>query len=170
MDETTINNEVKKPAARKPRKQTAKAPSQKSKKANAKSITVIATGRRKRAIARASLSNGNGNILINNKSLDLIEPKELRSIIMEPFSVSPTAAKLQDKINIKINVFGGGMSSQAQASRNSISKAIIAFVNNDSIRNEFNDYRYMIADDPRRVESKKFKGPKARARFQTSYR
>ncbi|MCL4381035.1 MAG: 30S ribosomal protein S9 [Candidatus Marsarchaeota archaeon] len=170
MDETTTNNEAKKPAPRKTRKQAPKAPSQKAKKTNAKSITVIATGRRKSAVARASVSNGDGTILINNKNLELIEPKELRSIIMEPFSISPTAAQIQDKVSIKVNVFGGGMSSQAQASRNSISKAMIAFVNNDSIRNEFNDYRYMIADDPRRVESKKFKGPKARARFQTSYR
>ncbi len=154
---------------RKPRSKLASAEPE-PKKSRLKSITITATGKRKRSIARAYISKGKGTILINNTNIELIEPKELRSIIMEPFAVSPTAAQIQNQIDIKINVFGGGLSSQAQASRNSISKAIIKFVNNDSINNEFSNYRYMVVDDPRRVESKKFKGPKARARFQTSYR
>ncbi len=131
---------------------------------------IIAVSKRKRAIARAYISKGNGTILINNKNIELIEPKELRSIILEPFYISPSMNSALKQVNVKINVFGGGLSSQAQASRNSIAKALIQFINTDSVKNEFNDYRYMIVDDPRRVESKKFKGPKARARFQTSYR
>ena len=94
----------------------------------------------------------------------------MKGIILEPFSISPTMNQALKSINIKINVIGGGLSSQAQASRNSIAKALIQFINNDSVKKELANYRYMIVDDPRRVESKKFKGPKARARFQTSYR
>lgn len=141
---------------------------QKQKPSSIKNI--IATSKRKRAIARAYISKGNGIILINNKNIDLIEPKEMKGIILEPFSVSPTMNQALKSINIKINVIGGGLSSQAQASRNSIAKALIQFINNDSVKKELANYRYMIVDDPRRVESKKFKGPKARARFQTSYR
>ncbi len=133
-------------------------------------ISIIGVSKRKRAIARAYVSRGNGSIFINNKNIELIEPKELRSIILEPFYVSPSMNSALKQVNIKINVFGGGLSSQAQASRNSIAKALIKFINTTSIKSEFNNYRYMIVDDPRRVESKKFKGPKARARFQTSYR
>lgn len=142
----------------------------KDKQKKKQSISIIGVSKRKRAIARAYVSEGNGLIFINNKNIELIEPKELRSIILEPFYVSPSMNLALKQVNIKINVFGGGLSSQAQASRNSITKALIKFINNDSIKSEFNNYRYMIVDDPRRVESKKFKGPKARARFQTSYR
>ncbi len=75
------------------------------------------------------------------------------------------------QMDIKVNVYGGGSSAQAQAVRSAIAKSIVAFSGSDAIKKEYLNYdRFMVVDDARRVEPKKFKGPKARARFQKSYR
>jgi small subunit ribosomal protein S9 len=74
-------------------------------------------------------------------------------------------------VDISINVKGGGTVAQAQAARSAIAKALSGFSNSDVIRKDYLRYdRVLLADDPRRVEPKKYLGTKARARFQTSYR
>ena len=74
-------------------------------------------------------------------------------------------------MDIKVNVQGGGASAQAQAVRSAIAKSIIEFSGMESLKKDYMHYdRFMVVDDSRRVEPKKFKGPKARARFQKSYR
>ena len=73
--------------------------------------------------------------------------------------------------DISINVHGGGSSGQAQAARSALAKVISKAAGSDVVKKMYMDYdRTMLVDDVRQVEPKKFKGPKARARFQKSYR
>ena len=141
------------------------------KKAKKGPRVVFVKSKRKAAIARASVKDGNGRIRINSFNIETVEPKELRRIMMEPISVSSGTKSLSAKVNIDVSVNGGGISAQAQAVRGAIAKGIAAFSEGDDLKREFMKHdRSMIVDDFRRVEPKKFKGPKARARFQKSYR
>ncbi len=132
---------------------------------------VIAKGKRKRAIARATLRAGRGEIRINGMDVNLVKPKEVRDLILEPIKVSSLAKTLADVSKIDVNVYGGGRSGQAQATRSAIAKVIASASPNDAIRKIYMEYdRTLLVDDYRRVEPKKFLGTKARARFQKSYR
>lgn len=144
----------------------------KSKKSRSLGKIFIEKGKRKEAVARATLfSNGSGEILLNGVSIEYLQPKEIKEIIMEPLNIAPMAKEIASKSKISINVSGGGVSGRAQAARNALAKAIVAASGSDELKNIFMQYdRNILIDDSRRVEPKKFKGPKARARFQTSYR
>jgi small subunit ribosomal protein S9 len=127
--------------------------------------------KRKSAVARASARKGNGKIRLNGFDINIYEPIELRRLMLEPLNISKSTNDQVRVMDIEINVIGGGQSSQAQAVRGAIAKSIVAMSGSDVIKKEFMDHdRFMIIDDARRVEPKKFKGPKARARFQKSYR
>lgn len=133
--------------------------------------TVFVKSKRKSAVARASANSGTGKIKVNGFDINITEPLELRRLMLEAVNVSKETQDAARRIDIKISVYGGGQSSQAQAVRGAIAKSIAASVEGDSIRRAYMQYdRFMIIDDSRRVEPKKFKGPKARARFQKSYR
>lgn len=132
---------------------------------------VLVKSKRKSAVARASSKKGTGKIRINGFDIATYEPMELRHVMLEPINVSGLTRETARAIDININVRGGGQSSQAQAVRGAIAKSITGSSNSDVVRKEYMRYdRSMLIDDTRRVEPKKFKGPKARARFQKSYR
>ncbi len=127
--------------------------------------------KRKQAVARASSSTGKGMIRVNGFDLNIIEPIEYRAMMMEPVNFSDTTKGIASKMEIKVSVHGGGSSAQAQAVRSAIAKSLIEFSGSESLKKDYMHYdRFMVVDDSRRVEPKKFKGPKARARFQKSYR
>jgi small subunit ribosomal protein S9 len=132
---------------------------------------VLSKSKRKSAVARASARPGSGRVTINGFDINTVEPLEHRRLMLEPASVSPDARAVFSGMDIKVSVYGGGTSSQAQAVRGAIAKSIVSFSGSESIKREYLNYdRFMVVDDARRVEPKKFKGPKARARFQKSYR
>jgi len=129
---------------------------------------VLASGKRKTAIARAVISPGKGIVRINGRRLEAIENPWIRAIIEEPLLL---IGPLRNQINIKVRVRGGGVSGQAQAVRIAIARAIVKYFDDPRIKALFRQYdRYMLVGDPRRKEMKKYGGPGARARFQTSYR
>ncbi|MGC8479519.1 MAG: 30S ribosomal protein S9 [Candidatus Micrarchaeia archaeon] len=129
-------------------------------------------GKRKEAIARASIySKGSGEIFINGVNINYIKPLEIKYIVTEPLNISPIAMDIATKSRIRINVHGGGVSGRAQAARNALAKALVKASGSEELKAAFMKYdRNILVDDYRRVEPKKYKGPKARARFQTSYR
>jgi small subunit ribosomal protein S9 len=132
---------------------------------------VMVKSKRKTAIARASIKKGSGRIRINGFDVSTIEPMEFRNMILEPLGVSATTEELAKGIDINILVNGGGRSAQAQAARGAIAKGISEYSGADIVKKGYMHYdRSMLVDDPRRVEPKKFGGPKARARVQKSYR
>jgi len=130
---------------------------------------VVASGKRKTAIARATIRPGTGRIRINKILLEHLMPPLAREIIEEPLYLATD--EIVNKVDINVNVRGGGVISQAEAARMAIAKGLVEFTKSMELRNRFIEYdRTMIASDPRRKEPKKFGGPGARARKQKSYR
>jgi len=147
------------------------APRRKSAPKRSAKQVILVKSKRKRAVARASATEGTGRVRLNGFDIQTYEPVALRQLMLEAIGVSPATADIAKRMDIKVTVHGGGQSSQAQAVRGAVAKSIVAYSGNDSLKTMYMHYdRFMLIDDARRVEPKKFKGPKARARFQKSYR
>lgn len=136
-----------------------------------KNKPIIEKSRRKRAVARARLMPGAQRLTFNSFDINTVKPRELREIILEPVNLSGMTKEIAKNSDIQIIVRGGNSSGQAQAARSALAKVIAKAANGDAVKNMYMEYdRALLVDDVRQVEPKKFKGPKARARFQKSYR
>ncbi len=130
---------------------------------------MVLSGKRKTAIARATVRVGKGRVRINNVPLEIYETKLARDKILEPLLL--TDEKVLSQLDINVKVSGGGFMGQAEAARMAIAKGLLKWTKSTRLRTALRDYdRTMIAGDPRRSEPKKFGGPGARARDQKSYR
>ncbi len=124
----------------------------------------IYVGRRKTAVARVILKNGNGKFTINKKGFEEFFPQLLsREDILLPFKVTET----EGKYDVNVNVNGGGITGQAQSVRLGIARALIEL--NPEYRPALKA-EGLLTRDPRMVERKKYGRPKARKRFQFSKR
>src|ERR1035438_1395082 len=84
----------------------------------------LGTGRRKTAIARVRLATGSGKITVNGRPVENYFPLDtLRSTVSQPLTVTGTA----DKLDVRVNVTGGGPNGQAGATRHGISRALLKF-------------------------------------------
>ena len=125
---------------------------------------VNALGRRKCAVARVYVTEGNGKITINKKDLTEYFPSSiLQYVVKQPLQLLDVA----EKYDIKVNLFGGGYTGQSQALRLAIARALVKINAEDkkALRAEG-----FMTRDPRAVERKKPGQPKARRRFQFSKR
>lgn len=125
---------------------------------------INAVGRRKAAIARVFVTEGNGEITVNKRTLDVYFPSSiLQFIVKQPL------AKLdaEGKYNIKVNLVGGGYKGQAEALRLAIARALVKINPEDKTALRAEGF---MTRDPRSVERKKPGRPKARKRFQFSKR
>jgi small subunit ribosomal protein S9 len=130
---------------------------------------IVSSGKRKTSIARATVREGTGQVRINKVLLQHLKPHIARQIIEVPLHLAPK--EITEKVDISINVRGGGVMGQAQASRMAIARGLVDYTKSIDLRTLFIEYdRSMIAGDSRRREPKKFGGPGARARKQKSYR
>ncbi len=130
---------------------------------------VIATGKRKTAVARAVIRPGIGRVRINGIPLEIWEPEFARLLISEPILLLDE--KLRYVFDIDVNVKGGGFMAQAQAVRSAIARGLVEFFESEELKEMYIEYdRSMIAGDPRQAEPKKPLGHSARAKKQTSYR
>lgn len=121
-------------------------------------------GRRKTAVARVYLSQGNGNITINKKDLSVYFPTAtLQYKVKQPFALTSN----DENFDVKINVYGGGITGQAEAIRLALSRALceVDVENRGILKPEG-----LLTRDPRMVERKKFGQKKARKKFQFSKR
>ncbi|MFH1306431.1 MAG: 30S ribosomal protein S9 [Candidatus Micrarchaeota archaeon] len=140
----------------------------KSSKTSRKKAGIVARGKRKESTARASICNGKGIVRINSININAIPNKYMRELIYEPINL---AKEVASKANIHVNVKGGGAMGQAQAARLAIARALVKFSGDASLKEKMLKHdRFLVAEDSRRIEPKKYQGPKARARFQKSYR
>jgi len=152
-----------KPKKKKTRKRTGK-----KKAKGPKDKVVVARGKRKESQARARIRKGRGEIRVNSVSVKSYGNKYIRSIIREPLTYMGPEV---NELDISISVTGGGIMGQAQAARTAIAKALVAYFDKENLKEKFISIdRSLIVEDARRVESKKYRGPKARARYQKSYR
>ncbi|MCA3001915.1 MAG: 30S ribosomal protein S9 [Burkholderiales bacterium] len=122
------------------------------------------TGRRKSAVARVFIKRGNGNIVVNNKPIDIYFSRETgRMVVRQPLELTGNA----DTFDIMVNVFGGGESGQAGAVRHGITRALIDF---DATLKSQLSKAGLVTRDAREVERKKVGLHKARRRKQFSKR
>ena len=126
--------------------------------------TVNAVGRRKAAVARVIVREGNGQIVINHRPLDVYFPSSiLQYIVKQPL----LTLEATEKYDIKVNLNGGGYKGQAEALRLAIARALVKINPEDKHALRVEGF---MTRDPRVVERKKPGRPKARKRFQFSKR
>ena len=122
------------------------------------------TGRRKSSTARVFLSRGNGDIVVNRRPLDQYFGRETaRMVIRQPLEV----ADMLGKVDIKVNVSGGGNTGQAGAIRHGITRALLEY--DEMLRPALRKAGF-VTRDSRKVERKKVGLHKARKRPQYSKR
>ncbi len=164
---TTEEKKAHKEEAEEPKK-VAKVSKKKKKTPKKETKAFVSRGKRKESVARASISAGKGNIRFNSLNINAIKNYYVREIIREPIRyVGPEA----NTVDIAVTARGGGVMGQAQAARTAIANALATYFDTMNLREKFLGIeKTLVIEDTRRVETKKFRGPKARARFQKSYR
>ena len=127
------------------------------------------SGKRKNAIARATARDGSGRVRVNKIPLENIQPEMRRLRLSEPLTIGD---KFANRLDIDINVIGGGVSSQIEASRLAIARVLVEASKSDALKKEFLKYdRHLLVADVRRKESAKPNShSKARSKRQKSYR
>lgn len=130
--------------------------------------TVHVSGKRKRALARATLRPGKGIVRINNILLDNFQPALARLKISEPLVL---AEGIAGKYNISVRTQGGGFMAQAEAARLAIARSLVEVTKSSTLKSTFLKYdRHLLVADTRRKEMCKPNDSKARAKRQKSYR
>ncbi|HZY47220.1 MAG TPA: 30S ribosomal protein S9 [Candidatus Bathyarchaeia archaeon] len=133
-----------------------------------KKKTILETGKRKTAIARAVVKPGKGRVYFNDLMLDYVTPEVARMKIEEPLIIAGDRAK---GVDIRVSVNGGGVMGQAEAARIAIARSLASWTKSSELRKNFIAFdRVMLAGDQRVTEPKKFGGPGPRRRKQKSYR
>ena len=126
--------------------------------------TNSATGRRKTAVARVWMTEGTGQIVINDRAFeDYLPTIELQNAVLAPFQ----AASQLNKFDLKVAVKGGGINAQAVAIRHAASRALTQV---DPEHRKVIKPLGFLTRDPRMKERKKSGQPGARKRFQFSKR
>lgn len=127
-------------------------------------VTYRATGKRKTSVARVTLTPGAGRVVINGREIDVyFGRKVLETIALMPFETTHT----EGKFDARVNVNGGGISSQAGAVRHGIARALCDA--DENLRTPLKRAGFLTRDD-RKVERKKAGFHKARKRPQFSKR
>jgi small subunit ribosomal protein S9 len=126
------------------------------------------SGKRKTAVARATLRTGNGRVRINSVPLEIYSTELVRMKISEPLTLLPSALA---GVDVSIDVRGGGVMGQAEAIRTALGRGILAWYNDPKIKEMYLAYdRTLLVNDSRQKEKKKPHGRGARKKFQKSYR
>ncbi len=126
--------------------------------------TIHKIGRRKKAVARVYLSEGNGEITINNKKLnEYFTTSTLQYKVNQAFNLTNN----ENNFDVKASVFGGGISGQAEAIRLALARAMCEL---DAENRSILKPEGLLTRDPRMVERKKYGQKKARKKFQFSKR
>jgi small subunit ribosomal protein S9 len=139
-------------------------------------------GQRKSSRAVATIAKGSGKVRINNTPAELMAPDVAKELVLTPLTL---VGELRNRVDIDVQVHGGGFMGQAFASAVAISRALTGqekggkdprehpFTKGvrEEIRRKITEYdRHLLSGDSRQTESKKFGGPGARRRKQKSYR
>jgi len=129
---------------------------------------VNTSGKRKTAIAKATVQKGIGRVRINRVPVEIYEPEIARWKIQEPLKLADTHV---GKVDIDVSVSGGGFMSQANAVRTAIARGILEYSGDANLKVTFLDFdRNLLVNDARIKESKKPLGRGARKKRQKSYR
>lgn len=135
------------------------------------SRNIVVSGKRKTAIAKATIKPGTGKILINGKPPEILGYfKNL--LIKEPFKIAENILKEKARsFDISVIVSGGGVESQTEAARLAIARALVVATGSKELKKAYLHYdRALLVADVRRKEQRKPCDSKARAARQKSYR
>lgn len=129
---------------------------------------IVASGKRKTAIARATVRKGRGIVRINRAPVEILTPELARLKVLEPLKL---AGKRAEGVDITVNVRGGGVMGQADASRTAIARGLVQYLNDKDLEELYREYdRTLIVPDTRRKLPKVPLGRGARKKRQKSYR
>jgi len=129
---------------------------------------IISVGKKKTAVARAIIKPGVGRVRINGYPLELWPIEMARIKMQEPLILAGDLAK---KVDIEVNVKGGGYMGQAIATRIAIARGLVAYFQSEELKKLYEEYDpYMLKGDPRRTEPKKPGIKHARSKRQKAYR
>ncbi len=127
------------------------------------------SGKKKTAVARATVRDGEGRVRIDSQPVELVEPEMARLKMLEPFRIAGDGVR--DGVDVDVRVAGGGVAGRADAVRTAIARGLVDHTNDAELRDAFMEFdRSLLVNDVRQSEPKKWGGPGARARYQKSYR
>lgn len=127
-------------------------------------VQYMGTGRRKKSVARVRLVPGSGKVVVNKRDIENYFGLEtLRVIVNQPLVLTGT----KDKLDVLVNVYGGGFTGQAGAIRHGITRALVKA--DEALKPELKKAGFLTRD-PRMKERKKYGLKKARRAPQFSKR
>src|ERR1051326_927447 len=130
---------------------------------------VNTSGKRKTAVARATVVKGEGRIRINNTPLEIHRPALARLKVEEALYIA--GEDRRSKVDINIDVQGGGVMGQAEAVRTAVARGLYEYYGDETLKEQFIGYdRTLLVNDNRRKEAKHQLGKGARKKKQKSYR
>ncbi|MEC8874415.1 MAG: 30S ribosomal protein S9 [Candidatus Thermoplasmatota archaeon] len=136
---------------------------------------VNSSGKRKTAIARATVKAGQGRVRVNGMPIHIMEPTLARRKALEPIKIAEAMNRL-DRVDIAVVVKGGGQMGQVDAIRTAIARGLVFYNDgaegeDEELRDMYLDFdRTLLVNDPRRKEPKHQMGRGARKKWQKSYR
>jgi small subunit ribosomal protein S9 len=118
-----------------------------------KTKTIQTVGTRKKAIARATIKEGRGMVKVNSVPIEFVTPRYKNMRIREALII---AGDLANNVDIDVNVRGGGVWGQADATRTAIANALVKWTKNEKLKEMYTDYdRTLLIADARRTEPHK---------------
>ena len=136
---------------------------------------VHTSGKRKTAVARATVKFGKGRVRVNSEPIEILQPALSRRKAMEPLIIADAMNRLS-KVDINILTHGGGVMGQTDAIRTAIARGLVHYNGgaeglDEELRDEYLRFdRSLLVNDPRRKEPKHQLGRGARRKKQKSYR
>lgn len=140
-----------------------------------KKKSVETSGKRKTAVARASVKPGKGRVRVNSEPIEIMQPSLARRKSMEPLVIADAMGRLT-KVDINVTTTGGGIMGQTDAIRTAIARGLVHYNGgaegvDEELRDEYLRFdRSLLVNDPRRKEPKHQLGRGARRKKQKSYR
>ena len=140
-----------------------------------KKKSVEMSGKRKTAVARATVKPGKGRVRVNSEPVEIMQPDLARRKTMEPLIIADAMNRLA-KVDINVTTSGGGIMGQSDAIRTAIARGLVHYNGgaegvDEELRDEYLRFdRSLLVNDPRRKEPKHQLGRGARKKKQKSYR
>ncbi|NPA38172.1 MAG: 30S ribosomal protein S9 [Candidatus Nanohaloarchaeota archaeon] len=123
-------------------------------KKTSKKKVIVTSGKRKRAIARAYIKEGSGNVLVNGRPISLYFPNYAYLRALEPLVIA--GDNLVSKVDVEVNVIGGGVTGQIDAVRQAIARGLVEYFDDEDLEKRYLAYDMsLIVFDPRRTEPHK---------------
>ena len=140
-----------------------------------KKISGNTSGKRKTAVARATVRKGQGRVRVNGEPIHIMGPSLAQRKALEPVQIAEAMNRLGD-VDVYVDVEGGGQMGQVDAIRTAIARGLVkwnggAEGDDEELRDEYLRFdRSLLVNDPRRKEPKHQMGRGARKKWQKSYR